>query len=123
MSTDAAMEVDRPHLLFKRALQRATNRIEEAGKATDKQIATMRAVIHNPRAKRRDTGEEVNVLEMLRDECGKMAEVDETLPKVVRARAREVGFEWGGLLDWLKEHWLQILQIIMSFISILIMFL
>jgi hypothetical protein len=108
---------------FTHRLLRETRRREEAGECTPEQADRIYKLIDNPRGKDKD-GNEIDGIAMLRTRVTEMVKADQSLPKGVRMSVDMVGFEWNweGIIQFFKDHWLQILQAVAAILTILMFF-
>jgi hypothetical protein len=120
----ASLVGGRAHPLFKIALHRATKKQERLGAISHEDADQMYEAILLPNRKAAD-GRTCDLVEELRKHTVKAIQADSTFqasygidPKDVEA----VTFNWSSIWQWIKDHWLQVLQALLSLLSIFIMF-
>jgi hypothetical protein len=90
---------------FKVLYRRAARESFSAGKLTQEQYNQIMLVLRHPVRQRLNGTSRVNIL----------AEVE----KYTHENMPKEGINWEAILQWLKDHWLEILKLILSLVVLL----
>lgn len=90
---------------FRFLYRRAARESFREGTLTQEQYTQVMQVLVHPVRKRRVTGERVDIL----------AEIE----KYTQENMPKSGIDWAAILQWLKDHWFDILKLILSLVVIL----
>ena len=106
---------------FTRHLRNAVCIARERGELSREQADLLYDAIVRP-GRRSTDGETCNLVARIHDECCRLVECDVAVPRAVRVAVRSVAFDWEGIRSWFRDHWPQLLQFLMSLLSVFIMF-
>ena len=113
------------HHRFRRALHRATTRLHESGDITTEQADMMLDALVSP-IRHDGKGNACDLIERAHAECLRTMRAEKTLPRGTIFSAGEEDFDWcqraedgtHPIIDWLRNHWPQILSVIASLLTI-----
>lgn len=97
---------------FKIAIHDALKRAVHEGKCSSNDHAKVLALLRRPHRKLRTTGERIDVLERWRNK------IADTLPATVLAA--DGAIPWDTIIDYLVEHWDDILRLLIAILVLVI---